>query len=315
MDGERQYGDALAHGLGLESPPPLVAGTLQGMRIGISHIRCTTQHIGTTTVIPPEDAFALGVYLSGMEQHQILSHGKILVNHGFAPGSMTLVNLEGGYSANVLRPLDVVGFYLPRQALDWLADTSGLHRITSLSSEFGTIDPTIEAFARCLLPALHDPRFASPLFIDHVALALCFHLMHRYGATDVARHVARRSNLARFQVQRVKEMLADPGEDSLTLEEVAQACGISAGYLVRAFRKETGLSPHQWRQQQRIENAKRMLRSGSLAIVEIALRCGFADQSHLTRIFRRLTGETPAAWRQRNGWGPAQDAAPGDEAP
>lgn len=48
----------------------------------------------------------------------------------------------------------------------------------------------------------------------------------------------------------------------------------------------------------RCELAKELLRSSPLSLAEIALACGFADQSHFTRAFARLVGMTPGAWRR-----------------
>ena len=58
-----------------------------------------------------------------------------------------------------------------------------------------------------------------------------------------------------------------------------------------------GISPYQYAIRQRVERAKRLLKSKDLAIADIALECGFANQDHLTKMFRRLTGITPKAYR------------------
>jgi AraC-like DNA-binding protein len=48
----------------------------------------------------------------------------------------------------------------------------------------------------------------------------------------------------------------------------------------------------------RIESAKLIMRQGHSSLAEIAIRCGFADQSHFTRAFSRETGASPGQWRR-----------------
>jgi AraC-like DNA-binding protein len=47
-----------------------------------------------------------------------------------------------------------------------------------------------------------------------------------------------------------------------------------------------------------VEQNKGLLRDGRLSLSDVALSCGFADQSHFTRVFTKLTGLTPGAWRR-----------------
>jgi AraC family transcriptional regulator len=63
------------------------------------------------------------------------------------------------------------------------------------------------------------------------------------------------------------------------------------------FKQSTGLTPHQYVIQCRVERAKQLLLQGELTIADIAYRVGFANQSHLNRHFKRLFGVTPKAIR------------------
>ena len=66
----------------------------------------------------------------------------------------------------------------------------------------------------------------------------------------------------------------------------------------RAFRQSTGVSPHQWLLKRRADQTKSLLRDRTLPLSDVALSCGFADQSHFTRVFARLAGISPGAWRR-----------------
>lgn len=80
--------------------------------------------------------------------------------------------------------------------------------------------------------------------------------------------------------------------------EMARTAGMSARAFERAFSREYGLPPQQYLRRLRIQTACRRLVDTRESIAEIALRCGFADQSHLTREFRRVTGMTPGIYRE-----------------
>lgn len=82
----------------------------------------------------------------------------------------------------------------------------------------------------------------------------------------------------------------------VTLEELSRVSGLSRFHLVRAFRQHTGLPPHLYQLQFRIEEAKIRLR-GPESLAQIALEVGFTDQAHFTKAFKRIVGVTPGAYR------------------
>lgn len=91
--------------------------------------------------------------------------------------------------------------------------------------------------------------------------------------------------------------------------EMARAAGMSPRAFERSFQREYGLPPQQYLKRLRVQTACRMLVDTRESIAAIALRCGFADQSHLTREFRRVTGNTPGAYREKYGAGNLPSAA------
>lgn len=97
-------------------------------------------------------------------------------------------------------------------------------------------------------------------------------------------------------VARAKELLAASLCEPLALEQLAQAVNLSPFHFARVFRRATGLPPHAWLRQRRLEQARALLRGGC-APLEVALRLGFADQSHLSRQFKQAYGIAPGAYR------------------
>jgi AraC-like DNA-binding protein len=80
------------------------------------------------------------------------------------------------------------------------------------------------------------------------------------------------------------------------LAALARIAGLSPFHLLRAFRRETGLTPHAYLMSRRVNAAREKLSRGSPP-ADVAAACGFFDQSHLTRVFKAHTGVTPGAFR------------------
>ena len=72
---------------------------------------------------------------------------------------------------------------------------------------------------------------------------------------------------------------------------------MSKYHLVRAFRREAGLTPHRFQLQNRVRKGQRLL-AGPVTVAEAAAAAGFCDQSHFDRQFKRLVGLTPAAYKR-----------------
>jgi AraC family transcriptional regulator len=108
------------------------------------------------------------------------------------------------------RPLDslkTLFFYLPRGALDAIADDADAPQIGDLNHEPVAIDdPAVSSLAGAMLPALSHPDQASQLFVDHVLLAAGVHVAQAYGGMRPLSRPAR-GGLAPWQVSRAKEIL------------------------------------------------------------------------------------------------------------
>ena len=85
---------------------------------------------------------------------------------------------------------------------------------------------------------------------------------------------------------------------SITLKETAEAAGISASYLSRLFKKETGMSIVDYIQKERIEAACNMLTYSDYTAAQISEYLCFSTQSYFIKIFRKYTGTTPAKYKK-----------------
>ena len=131
-------------------------------------------------------------------------------------------------------------------------------------------------------------------------MALSLHLAQHYGGLNVPEKRAK-GGLSTLQARRAKDyLLANIGGD-VSIATAAEECGLSRSHFTKAFKETTGRTPHRWLLEQRLQAVKDMLRAGGDSIAEIALACGFSDQSHLTRLFSREVGIPPGNWRREQG--------------
>ncbi len=84
--------------------------------------------------------------------------------------------------------------------------------------------------------------------------------------------------------------------EALTLEAISAEAGVSSSYLIRAFKRHFGLTPHAYLVNRRIQHSQRALREGR-SLAEVALEAGFADQAHFQRAFKRHLAATPGQYR------------------
>ena len=95
----------------------------------------------------------------------------------------------------------------------------------------------------------------------------------------------------------VKHKLLEVPETSISIEDMSNEICVSSFHMIRQFKKEVGLTPHQFQIQCRIRKAQKMLLSNR-TIAEVALDTGFCDQSHFVRCFKKIVGMTPSSYQK-----------------
>jgi AraC family transcriptional regulator len=104
--------------------------------------------------------------------------------------------------------------------------------------------------------------------------------------------------LAPGALPRVREYVEANLEGRIELVDLAGVANLSRCYFIRAFKQSLGCTPHRYVMSRRLEKARHLLAASDLAIVEVALASGFADQSHFSRCFREFSGASPTAFRR-----------------
>ncbi len=98
-------------------------------------------------------------------------------------------------------------------------------------------------------------------------------------------------------LRRVREALEESCLEAPSLAELAALAGVHPVHLSREFRKHYQSTIGEYIRKRRIEHASNLLANTATPLSEVALLCGFSDQSHFCAMFKSHTGLTPAKFR------------------
>jgi len=290
---------SLAIGRGFKIPPaPTIAARIAGTsEIAFSHFKSLEPQLGLSTPSAREEAFVFNIPLQPARYPIVSIDGKrqSVVQD---PGKAYLFDLTSRNEVSLDTTYDSVRFHLPQSAIDYMAYEKGLPRVGGLCTKhLGQEDVVLYRLALTILPAILNSAQVTTAFVEYIALALHDHVAYTYGG--LRRGAGRTGGLAPWQIRRSSELVEAnlPSDPSIAM--LSQECGISASYFARAFRISFGMTPHQWITRRRIERAKSLMARTPDNLAQIALMCGFVDQSHLGRHFVRQEGISPAQWRRR----------------
>lgn len=270
--------------------------------VSISRLTCRGGGLGLSDPHALESAFMISLQLDTY-RGELWRNGRRVHTDSWHAGEFTAYDYRDRWKANLVSAFDCVNFHIPMRCFDTAA--LGLrnpveHLDVAPGRSIG--DPIVDGLARALAEAARTPETSSRTFTDHVEMALLTHLATRYGGARV--DSCRTSvGLDQSTLSRAKELLCANLAGQISIDELATACGVSGGYLIRAFRMSTGLPPYKWLQRRRVAVAMELLSGTAQPASSIAVACGFADQSHLTRVFQRVVGMPPGAYRRVHGVG------------
>jgi AraC family transcriptional regulator len=159
-------------------------------------------------------------------------------------------------------------------------------------------DPLIDQIGRSLTAELEANFLGNRLFVDSLTIALSIHLLRHYANVQqpLREHA---EGLSHRKLQQVLEYIHEYLAEDISITEIAEQVEMSRYYFSRLFKQSIGVSPYQYVMQKRIERAKSLLRTTSLAISEIATQVGFSNQNQFTIQFRKFTDVTPGNYRRQ----------------
>jgi AraC family transcriptional regulator len=281
----------------LKRAPTLFATPISKIPIAFTRLRCDDAEHGRAGPVPPESSFAFQVLMKPIRSWEIWHFRSHAVLPPSGPGNIFLFDLSENPQLELHDPFDMVRFYISQSSLDSLAYERGLSRVNGLRvPKMGTSDLVMYGMALALTASMEQPNEAQTMFVEHIALAFHAHVAHLYGGASKGRHHA--GGLAPWQLQRVCDAMKSELHVNHTIAALAAACGVSSSHFAQAFKDSTGLAPHRWLTRRRIERARELLAHNKMDIAEIALACGFVDQSHFSRVFTKVEKQSPGKWRR-----------------
>lgn len=163
-------------------------------------------------------------------------------------------------------------------------------------------DPLFNALGTTLKAEVASGYAGGRAYGESLASTLAVHLVRHYSNRR-PQPPGEGTRLSRNQLRRAIDFMHDRMAENLSLTDVAAETGLSVFHFARLFKQTTGLAPHQYLIQCRVERAKQLIVASNSSTADIAQQVGFCDQSHLTVHFRRIYGVTPKKFRAQMGLG------------
>ncbi|MFN4856262.1 MAG: helix-turn-helix transcriptional regulator [Pseudanabaena sp.] len=157
-------------------------------------------------------------------------------------------------------------------------------------------DPLVYQIVLSLKTVLETDATNSCFYAESMATALAAHFLRNYS-TRKHSLPEYEDGLPKFKLKQALEYMNVHLRENISLAMISDELGISQYYFCRLFKQSTGMTPHAYLMQQRVERSKQLLRLKEYSIIDIAIDCGFANPSHFAKWFRRYTGISPKQFR------------------
>ncbi|HMN70607.1 MAG TPA: AraC family transcriptional regulator [Rhodoblastus sp.] len=249
--------------------------------------------------VPPTDNFLVVVYRQGataMNRRVTGAWKQENVGHGVT----TLLTRAEPSHWRWGHDIEVSHFYIsPDFMLRTACETfdSNIRRV-ELHDLLGAHDPVLNWINDQIVGEVASGSPGGRLCYDALSLQATVHILRKYACVQF-RTPSAHGRFRPVHARLIEDYIAQNIARSITMDELATLCCCTPVQFARKFNAHYGMRPHAFIIKRKIERACGYLRKGDLALKEIALASGFADQSHLNRVFRRQLDCTPAEYRRR----------------
>ena len=250
---------------------------------------------------PPPDA-EIGIVVRGSDE----GFGTLKVGGSSQPvrlttGSIWLRPIEyKSDEARICSAVEALHLYVPTVAFARLRDDYNLPAVPGRSLRYSCAvqDELINQIGLSVLSEVMSPTAAGGMLVETSSLLLAARLAHAHAETELIRpQIPTPHRLDDRRLRRVLAYVEEHLAEDITVTDLANVACLSIFHFTRAFGATTGVPPHRYVSQRRLESAKATIATGS-SLSEIAVYCQFSSQSSFTRAFRRATGMTPAEYRR-----------------
>jgi AraC family transcriptional regulator len=235
---------------------------------------------------------------NGTMQRMERRSGRSVAIGTFRPGVVIIIPEGSSSRWDIPKPVDVVQLYLPHAMLERVARETDMATATDLLERTAHPDPVTSRLILTAADAMEGNGALDTLFRHQLTNLLATRLLTVHAGSPSAPQPAMGGLSPKVLIRAIKRLRSDADED-VSLTALASDAGLSRFHFCRAFKESTGLSPHAWLRQHRLEQAMQMLRDTDASVVSVAAALGYASQTAFAAAFRKLTGETPSNWRRR----------------
>jgi AraC family transcriptional regulator len=265
----------------------------------LSGLIVETHNIGAIEIPEHEhSSFCLHMQTSGTVQMEWWSGGKYgKESHG--PGSMILLTPGTRDRLRWNRPSKRVVLSVDESYLLRVAQELGRKSDLGFESHWIFEDRQLHLLLSEMRREMETGWETGPLYGDHLGMSLSIALIQKYSR-DVTISRQARGGISRVRLQHVLEYIAANSHLEIKLENLAEVAGMSRFHFARLFRSAMGVTPHRYLMDQRLQQAKALLRLDTRAVSEIAVETGFANAGHFAHSFRLYVGASPTEWKRQN---------------
>ena len=225
--------------------------------------------------------------------------GKSVVTGAVRPGLVTVIPAGSSSRWDIHQPLNVVQLYLPHTTLERIAGEADMAAPGELLERTAHPDSITSRLLMSAADALEGNSALDALFRQQMTDLLATRLLAAHAGSAPITFQPVIGGLSPKVLSRAIERLRSDSDADVSLAALASDAGLSRFHFCRAFKESTGLSPHAWLRQHRLEQAMQMLRDADVSVVSVSAALGYASQTAFAAAFRKLTGETPSDWRRR----------------
>jgi AraC family transcriptional regulator len=211
----------------------------------------------------------------------------------FTRGDLSLIPAGWGTTCWTENTADFLQVELPPELVRRAGGESAGE--TELPCLFSFNDPVCRELLLSMLAEAQMHGAAARMYVESAAVVLAQRLLAVRGRPPAP---APRPGLPPAVLRRAKEFLYAEMNRNPGLTELSAAVGMNVHHFSRLFKRSTGLAPHQYLGDMRLERAKRMLADGRAQIIEIAYEIGYANPSQFSAFFRKRTGLSPTEFRR-----------------
>lgn len=256
------------------------------------------RYAGSDVLVPPIRDFMIVAYRRGITSMRRRVDGQWLEER-LAPGDVSLLTRAADSHWVWDSDIEVVHIYLTQEELAATCKQMYERDVqdVELCDEVKADDPAIHRTAMLIAQEAAHGGAGSSLLVESLSCQLAVHILRRH-AHVLFRESQANDGLSFREERAVRDYVHVHLGEAITLDDLASSVGLSRYHFARRFRVSVGTTPHEYVLQQRVARAQTLLTRTNYPLLDIALICGFADQSHFNRVFKKHVGVPPGHYRK-----------------